>query len=266
MDHFELEKLTGDVCTLCKRTADFIKNGSIQLSEKDIEPKSTHNFVTFVDKEAEKLLVKGLSELLPEAGFITEEKTEERRGKRYDWIIDPLDGTTNFIHKIPLFSISVALKDKDELVLGVILEINLGECFYTWKGAPSFLNGKAIHVSLIQEIDGSLIATGFPSRKYERMDEYFELLKDLMFKTHGVRRIGSAAVDLAWVACGRFECFYEYYLNSWDVAAGILLVQNAGGMVTDFKGGKNYLFGREIVATNTLIHEEFMGRVRRYFK
>jgi myo-inositol-1(or 4)-monophosphatase len=151
------------------------------------------------------------------------------------------------------------------VILGVVYEANLKECFYTWEGAPSFLNGKEVRVSKADELSQCLIATGFPNRDYSRMEEYMALLNDLMFSCHGIRRIGSAAVDLAYVACGRFEAFYEYYLSPWDVAAGSLLVQNAGGHVSDFSGGTNYLFGQEIIASNTRIHQALNDKLQHFF-
>lgn len=265
MDKIDLGILCTQVCAIARETGEFIKNYSGLLSFPDFESKGCHDYVTWVDREAERQLVDKLYNLFPEAGFITEENTINRAGERYDWIIDPLDGTTNFIHGVPCFSVSIALKDRDNLILGVIYEPNLDECFYTWGSEPAFLNEKIINVSKTTKLSDSLIVTGFPSRNYSRMDAYMELLNDLMFTTHGIRRIGSAAVDLAWVAAGRFECFYEYHLNAWDVAAGALLVKNAGGIVSDFNGGNNFLFGKEIIASNTLIFNEFSGRLKNAF-
>ena len=154
----------------------------------------------------------------------------------------------------------------NKIVLGVIYEINLDECFYAWEGSEAYLNGKEISVSNAPTLADSLIATGFPYYNYGRQDEYMELFKHFMKHTHGLRRLGSAATDLAYVACGRFEGFYEYSLQPWDVAAGAFIVKQAGGRVSDFKGGDDYIFGKEIVAGNTFMFDEFLNRVKVYFK
>ncbi len=261
----DYSKLTNQVIDLSKTIGQYLLTEIKTLKQSDVEEKGIHNLVTHVDKTAEKKIVDALSILLPESGFIAEEGTSNKVGKEYNWIVDPLDGTTNFIHGVPLYCVSIALKYNDELVLGVIYEPNLNECFYTWKGAPSYLNGKEIHVSSIQKIDHSLFATGFPYYDYSKLDGFMKFFVYLMKNSRGVRRLGSAAVDLAYVACGRYDGFYEYGLCSWDVAAGILLVQNAGGKVYDFSGGNNYLFGKEIVSSNNYIAEDFLILIKNHF-
>jgi myo-inositol-1(or 4)-monophosphatase len=261
-----MQKLCQKVCTLSKEVGVFIKKERGNFSTDQIEIKGKNDFVSYVDKTAEKKLVEGLSILLPEAGFIAEEGTSTKKGDIYNWIIDPLDGTTNFIHGIPCFAISIALMRNNKLVLGVIYEINLDECFYAWEGSKAYLNEKEISVSKTKTLNESLLATGFPYYDYDRQDEYMELFKYFMKHTHGLRRLGSAATDLAYVACGRFDGFYEYSLSPWDVAAGAFIVQQAGGKVTDFKGNDNYIFGKEIVAGNKTCFDEFLGSVKTYFK
>ncbi|MBN1650653.1 MAG: inositol monophosphatase [Bacteroidales bacterium] len=263
MDNYQL--LTNQVVELSKRIGYYLLDEIKTLKQSDIEEKGLHNLVTRVDKSAEKKIVETLSKILPEAGFIAEEGTSTKIGEIYNWIVDPLDGTTNYIHGVPLYSVSIALKKGDELVIGVIYEPNLDECFYTWKGAPTFLNAKEVTVSSIQTVDHSLFATGFPYHDYGRLTNFLEFFAYMMKNSRGVRRLGSAAVDLAYVACGRYDGFYEYGLNPWDVAAGILLVQNAGGKVVDFTGGQNYLFGKEIVAVNDAIAEEFSALIAKHF-
>ncbi len=251
-----------DLKTLCQSVIELAKNTGKYISEegfksKQIETKGKNDFVTHIDKGAEKRIVERLSELLPEAGFIAEEGTSKKVGERYNWIIDPIDGTTNFIHGLSPHSISIALRDKEEIVLGVVYEIGLKECFYSWKGAPAYLNGTEITVSKAPTVADSLLATGFPYSDFDKMDGFMRSLDYFMKNSHGLRRLGSAAVDLAYVACGRFEGFYEYGLQSYDVAAGAFLVQQAGGYNCDFSGGDNYLFGGEIISTNALIFNEF---------
>ncbi|MES2590393.1 MAG: inositol monophosphatase family protein [Bacteroidota bacterium] len=260
-----MQELCQNVCSLTRKVGSFIKNERIKFSIDNIEIKGKNDFVSYVDKTAEKQLVEGLSVLLPEAGFIAEEGTSSKKGEHYNWIIDPLDGTTNFIHGIPCFAISIALMRDDKLVMGIIYEINLDECFYAWEDSKAYLNGKEINVSKAPTMADSLLATGFPYYDYERMEEYMELFKYFMKNTRGLRRLGSAATDLAYVACGRFDGFYEYSLQPWDVAAGAFIVQQAGGRVTDFKGGDQYIFGREIVAGNSASFEEFLKTVKTYF-
>ncbi|MBN2614970.1 MAG: inositol monophosphatase [Bacteroidales bacterium] len=260
-----LENITQQVVHLARETGKFILEEVNRVSEQDVEYKGVHNLVTYVDKKSEELLVAGLKKIVPQAGFIAEENDQLEKGERYNWIVDPLDGTTNFIHKIPLFCISIALADGDETVSGVVYELNLAECFYAWKGSESYLNGKPIEVSEMEVLDQSLVATGFPYYDYSKLDPYLDLFKDLLQSSRGVRRLGSAALDLAYVACGRFEVFYEYGLSPWDVAAGALIVRQAGGRVTAFHGEDNFVFGKEIVASNNKIHNEFLKTLNRYF-
>ncbi len=262
---YDYQSLTDQVIELSKKTGEFLLHEITTLRQSDVEEKGVHNLVTYVDKAAEKQIVEALSKMIPESGFIAEEGTSSKVGKEYNWIVDPLDGTTNFIHGVPLYCVSIALRKGDELVIGVIYEPNLKECFYTWKGAPAYLNGKEIHVSPIPDVDHALFATGFPYYDYSKLDAFLQFFVYLMKNSRGVRRLGSAAADMAYVACGRYEGFYEYGLQPWDVAAGILLVQNAGGKVFDFSGGQNALFGKEMVAVSGNIAGEFLALIRNHF-
>jgi myo-inositol-1(or 4)-monophosphatase len=259
-----LENINKKVIEIVKETGTFIRTEAQQFNINKIEIKGLHDFVSYVDKGAEERLVSHLQKLLPEAGFIAEEGTASSNGEELQWIIDPLDGTTNFIHGLPVYSISVALKENEKLKLGVVYEINLDECFYSWGNGTSWLNGKQIRVSHAHTLKDSLIATGFPYYDFDKMRAYLDSLEYLMQNTHGARRLGSAAVDLAYVACGRFEAFYEYSLKPWDVAAGALIVEQAGGKVSDFRGGNNYLFGAELIASNSSIYNEFLKIVQKY--
>lgn len=253
----DLKKITDQVCGLACETSNFIRNETDRLKTSDIEIKSVNNFVTYVDKQSEERLVEGLLKILPGSGFIAEENPSLQT-KELTWIVDPLDGTTNFIHGVPVYSISIALMEGPELILGVIYEINQKECYYTWKGNPSYLNGLEIKVSGTDRVIDSLFATGFPYYDYGRLEPYLNFFRHLMKHSHGIRRLGSAAADMAYVACGRFDGFYEYGLSPWDVAAGALIVKNAGGVVTDFKGEDEFIFGKEIIATNSKVYNEFL--------
>lgn len=258
MNELELRKLLEQTQEVAKSVGAFIRRERQHFDVKKIEHKGFNDLVSYVDKEAERQIVDRLSEILPDAGFITEEGTKTTRSEVYNWVIDPLDGTTNFVHGLPIFSVSIALIEWEEVILGVVYEINLHECFYAIKGGGAYCNETPIHVSLAPKLGASLIATGFPYSNFELIDKYLAALKSLMQSTHGLRRFGSAAVDLAYVAAGRIDGFFEYNLNSYDVAAGTLIVQEAGGKVTDFSGAKDFIFGRQIVATNSNIHEEFL--------
>ena len=261
----ELQELTNQVCSIAKKVGEFIKDECAKINVGHIETKSQNSLVTYVDKTAEKKIVDFLSELIPASGFIAEEGTSDKKGVEYNWIIDPLDGTTNFIHGIPTYCVSIGLLNGDQLVSGVVYEPNRDEMFYAWKDGGAYLNGESISVSAIEKLSDSLLATGFPYYDYKRLEAYMDILKWLMHNSRGVRRIGSAAIDLAYVACGRFEAFYEYSLNPWDVAAGALIVNEAGGSVTDFQGGENYLFGREIIASNKHMEAELLDKIKGSF-
>ena len=259
MDYRQLcELVTG----IAKEAGTYIKENINQIVISNIEKKGKHNFVTKIDKGSEAMIIAKLERLLPDAGFIVEEGTTMIKGKKYNWIVDPLDGTTNFIHGLPPYAISIALAEGNEIVLGVVYEITFNECYYAWKNNPSFLNGREIKVSKTDKVSKSLIATGFPYTNFEKIEPFMDSMRYFMKNSHGVRRLGSAATDLAYVACGRFEAFYEYGLNPWDVAAAVLIIKQAGGRICDFSGGDNWLFGKEIVASNNAVFNEFSEIIR----
>ncbi|NSW94656.1 MAG: inositol monophosphatase [Bacteroidales bacterium] len=253
------------ICSLMEEAAAeagrFVIRESESFDIRKTETKGLNDFVSYVDKESEKMLVKKLKSIIPGAGFLAEEGTVSLNGERYTFIIDPLDGTTNFLHGLHPYAISLGLKEYDEIIAGVVYEASGNELFSAWRGGGSRLNGNKIHVSGIPDLAGSLVATGFPYDDFTRLDKYMSFLKRLLKSTHGVRRLGSAAIDLAYVACGRFEVFYEYSLNPWDIAAGMLLVTEAGGTVTDFSGNPEGVTGEEIVATNGLVHPEMLSLI-----
>ncbi len=256
------------ICELCipliKTTGHFIKEQLFKVEKEQIEVKDLNSLVSYVDKQAEEELVAGLHKILPEAGFITEENTILQEEKRLTWIIDPLDGTSNFLHRIPHFAISVGLMVEQKIMIGIVLNAYSGECFYSWKDGGAYLDGRRIYVSDTVEVSNSLIATGFPY-KVKDVAPLIRTLGHFMRHGRGIRRFGAAALDLAFVACGRFDCYYESTLNAWDVAAGILLVQEAGGKISDFEGGENYLFGKHIIAANPSIHKDILGIIKRNF-
>ncbi len=260
-----LEHLCQQTCQIVSNTAEFIRVELGNVQSNEIETKSLNSLVSYVDKQAERQLVAALQQLIPTATFLTEEETIAQEKGDYLWIIDPLDGTTNFLHQIPCFAVSVALQYKETTVIGVVYEVNRQECFYAWKEGGAYLNGQSISVSNNSIMQNAIIATGFPYYDYEQMDAYIATLKYCMLNTRGIRRLGAAAVDLAYVACGKFDTFFEYSLSPWDVAAGVLLVEEAGGRVTDFKGGTDYLYGKEIVAGSSRLFEEFAKELSKNF-
>lgn len=264
---YDLAALTREIAAIAKDAGAFLLQERSRFQRESIEYKGLNNLVSYVDKETEKQLVARLSQLLPEAGFITEEGTtgQEADKEALNWIIDPLDGTANFIHSLPVFSVSIGLAQGKTPIAGVVYDPNRDECFSAWKGGGAYCNGSKISVSPATQLGESLIATGFPYYHFDQMQKYLRILESLMTQTHGLRRMGSAAIDLAYVACGRFEAFYEYNLNSWDMAAGVLLIQEAGGVVTDFQGGDEFLFRGDVLA-GCGVHPEVIKVIQEFWK
>jgi myo-inositol-1(or 4)-monophosphatase len=235
------------------------------------EYKGDADLVTVADRTVEKLIRGRLSKAFPEHGIYGEEGTRERLEGEFRWYVDPLDGTTNFAHGFPQFCVSLGLEQRQAqrpaegeagqdgtLLAAVIYDPMRNELFVAERGRGAQLNGKPMRVSRTPELSEALVATGFPSRKrHDSPNLHF--YQEFTLRSHGVRRAGSAALDLAWVAAGRMDAFWEFNLNPWDTAAGILLVEEAGGRVTDFSGGKYKLDSREILASNGLIHAELLG-------
>ncbi len=246
-----------------KIAAAYVRDRHMNRKDLSIREKGRMDFVTEVDKKAEEILVSGLSELLPEAGFIAEEGTSSKQGKTYNWVIDPVDGTTNFIHGVFPFAISVGLTEDGEVVAGIVYEFGLDEFFYAWKDGGAWLNGTPIRVSDVSTVDRALVATGFPYTNFLLLEQFMQSMDYFMKHSHGLRRLGSAATDIAYVACGRYDGFYEYGLHPWDIAAGILLVKEAGGSVSDFAGHTNPLFDEHFVCSNLTIFNEFQSVIQK---
>ncbi|MBD1367294.1 inositol monophosphatase [Mucilaginibacter sp. ZT4R22] len=261
----KLNSIITEVTEVAKIAGQFIRQERITFDADKIEYKGLNDLVSYVDKTAEQKIVAGLEKIIPEAGFITEEKTTTKTGDIYNWIVDPLDGTTNFIHGLPSYSVSIGLQKNEELVLGVVYEVCQDECFYAHGDSPAYLNGKEIKVSNKPTVADSLIATGFPYYDFSKQAPYIELFTELMRNCHGLRRLGSAAVDLCYTASGRFDAYYEYNLNAWDVAGGIVILKQAGGEVLNFKGGDEVLNTREVLATNGKITGEMLAYIQRFF-
>lgn len=255
----QLEELCCKTIKLVTETALFIRQELGKVSVEHIHEKEKHSLVSYVDIETEKKLVHTLREYLPDSNFITEEATPFTKSESdYTWIIDPLDGTTNFLKGIPVFSISIALTKGNEIILGIVQDIMQNQCYYCWQDGGAYCNGQRISVSEITRIEDAVIATGFPyQRKW--MENLNLVLLEVLKTARGVRRLGSAAIDLAYTACGRFDGYYETRLNSWDMAAGILLIREAGGRVSNFLGEEsNILESHHILASNSKIHNELL--------
>lgn len=250
MEGKELDEILKKLQAPVRATAGFLKKENFLFNPEKIEYKGLNNLVSYVDKEAEKMLTDACLRILPEAGFITEEEMVENApaANGLVWIIDPLDGTTNFIHRLPDYSISLALAENGVPVLGMVVHVPDEKIYQARKGGGAWCNAKPIFASRESQLSNSLLATGFPYYQFDRIPDYLAILDYFMQNTHGLRRMGSAAIDLAYVAEGIFDGFFEFNLNPWDVAAGICLVQEAGGKVSDFSGGNDALFGREIIA------------------
>ena len=259
----DLSKIGPQVIEIAKVTGEFIVNERESFSMKSVEQKGMQNFVSYVDKEAEQQLVNALKELIPESGFIVEEQTAGHNKEEYIWIVDPLDGTTNFIHGVFPFSISIALKKGDNIILGVVYELGLKEAFYSWEGIDAFCNDKQITVRNVAGIANSLISTGFHTNDFSRLTGHMKVVEQVVKNSHGLRRHGSAATDLAYLAAGRFDAFFEYGLSVWDVAAGAYLVQKAGGEISDYSGGENFYFGGELCAGTPDVYNELIEIIKK---
>jgi myo-inositol-1(or 4)-monophosphatase len=234
--------------------------------------KARNDFVTAVDREAETAIVETIRSRHPDHAIMAEESGETDPGGAYRWIIDPLDGTTNFIHGFPVFAISVAAArsgagslNSGDLEVGVIHDPLRGETFKASRGGGAFLQDEPVRISGIESIERSLLVTGFPFRAPDLLETYLRIFADLHMMSHGIRRAGSAALDLAYTACGRSEGFFEFCLSPWDMAAGALLVREAGGMVRDFTGGEDYLNSGHIVAGPPAIAGRILDVISRHY-
>ncbi len=225
----------------------------------EINFKGTIDLVTEVDLEAEKLITKYIRQFYPQHSFLTEEGSEITGSTDYRWIIDPLDGTTNFAHSFPAYCVSIALEYQRQLIIGVVNDVSRNELFYAEKGDGAHMNNEKIRVSKVNELRLSLLATGFPYDVQTNPDNNLAEFGRFLLEAQAIRRPGSAAIDLCNVACGRFDGFWEPRLNAWDMAAGALILEEAGGKVTDYTGKSLDLFGDQMLASNGLIHDQMVS-------
>lgn len=232
----------------------------------EINFKGKNDLVTDADLAAEKEILKIIRKVFSGDQVLAEETSKQQvLPEQRTWMVDPIDGTTNFAHGFPVYCVSIALWEEQEAKMGLVLEVNRDECFYALKGEGAFLNDERIQVSSVDEPQYSMIGTGFPYNDLSLLQNYLRIFEWLLHRTQGMRRPGAASYDLCCVASGRFDGFYEYSLNPWDVGAASLIVKEAGGKVTDWDGGDNWLFGERIVAGNPQIHKFLIKAIQEHF-
>jgi myo-inositol-1(or 4)-monophosphatase len=236
-----------------------------KVSTDSIRSKQANDFMSFVDEASEEKIISIIKKKYPSHNILAEESGLEQQKSDWQWIVDPLDGTTNFLKQIPAFCISIALAYKKKMALGVIYDPLKNELFSAENGKGAYLNHKPIAVSTQPSVEKAFVATGFPFKSKDMMPQFQNLFYDIFIKTMGMRRMGAAALDLAYTACGRFDAYYEFGINAWDIAAGSLLVSESGGTVSDFWNQKNYLDNHYILATNSLIHKEMLKIIKKHF-
>ena len=248
-----------------RKAGSIITRASSEIDRLTVRRKQHNDFVSEVDHAAEEAVIRTLREAYPSHAFLAEEggASSPAAGSEYLWIIDPLDGTTNFLHGFPQYCVSIALKHKGVLQQAVVYDPNRNELFTATRGAGAFLNDRRIRVSATDKFEDSLIGTGFPFREFAHFDEYLRMFTAVTRRVAGVRRPGAAALDLAWVAAGRLDGFWEMGLSPWDMAGGALLVREAGGMVSDFEAGEGFLENGRIVAANPKVFSTLLEAITR---
>ena len=247
-----------------RRAATVINRASTQLDLLTVQSKSPNDFVTEVDRAAEQAIIEVLRDAFPGHGILAEESGESGPESEFTWIIDPLDGTTNFIHGMPQYAVSIAQTKNGVLEHAVVYDPNANELFTASRGSGAFLNDRRIRVSRRTRLNEALIGTGFPFRQFDNVDAYLAMFKELTQKTAGIRRPGAAALDLAYVAAGRLDGFWEMGLSPWDMAAGVLVIQEAGGLVSDLSGEGNHLTTGNVVAGTPKIFGQLLPIIQSY--
>lgn len=244
-----------------RRAGAIINRASQDIGTLTIKSKNFNDFVSEVDVAAERVIIETLKDAYPTHGFLGEESGSTSYQSDFIWIIDPLDGTTNFLHGFPQYCVSIALQHKGEITQAVIYEPNRNDLYTATKGRGAFLNDKRIRVSKCHKLQDALIGTGFPFRDFKYLNDYLNMFKSMIQKTTGIRRAGSAALDLAYVASGALDGFWEIGLSPWDIAAGGLLIQEAGGIVTDLSGQTGWLESGNILVASPKIHDDMQSLI-----
>lgn len=260
MSRLDLKSLTMAVCDIAKEAGTYIRQERSKFSLNKVERKHAHDYVSYVDKGSEERIVAALRQLLPEAGFITEEGSASHDKEQLVWVIDPLDGTTNFIHQYAPYAVSIALMQGSGIIIGVVYEICDDECFYAWQGGGAYLDGTPIHVSH-QQIADALLCLQLPynSDAYKPVAQH--LIDTFYGRAASIRMCGSAAMALCYVAAGRLDGYAEQYIGQWDYMAGSLIVMEAGGCVTDYNGSSDFTQGNSVVATNGIIQQDLLDAI-----
>lgn len=257
----DLEEITEKVRELAIKVGNSLKEERKKFRRACVEEKHSHDYVSYVDKESERKIGTELVKLLPEAGFIAEEGFGSFTTEEYYWLVDPLDGTTNFIHDNAPYCISIALRNREELLIGVVYEVCREECYWAWKGSKAYLNGKEIHVSTISNLNDAFISLGLPYEAKAYKSKVLSFIDHLYGNVSGIRIIGAAAAELCYIAVGRLEARIESDLKPWDIAAGSLILMQAGGQVSDFSGGADFYSGKEVLASNGKVHSLLLNVV-----
>jgi myo-inositol-1(or 4)-monophosphatase len=246
-----------------RKAGSIITRASFDVDKLTVRSKQQNDFVSEVDHAAEEAIISVLREAYPTHGFLGEESGFHDKQAEFLWIIDPLDGTTNFLHGVPQYCISIALMQKGVPQQAVVFDPNRNELFTASKGVGAYLNDRRIRVSKVDRFEGALVGTGFPFKQVEHIDDYLRMLRNVMTAASGVRRPGAAALDLAWVACGRMDAFWELGLSPWDMAAGALLIREAGGLVGDLDGNEGFLESGRIVAANAKLFSPMLQLLKK---
>jgi myo-inositol-1(or 4)-monophosphatase len=249
-----------------RRAGAYIREHLGSLTAEDIDAKQAADYVTVVDRESESLIIRMIQNTFPDHWFLAEESQRDAATDGYRWIIDPLDGTTNFIHGIPVFAVSISLQHAGKIIVGVVFDPMRDELFAATRGGGAFLNGRKISVSTVGPLADTLIATGFPFKRRDLVDHYLAAFRRILMRVSDLRRPGAASLDLAGVACGRFDGFFEIGLSPWDCAAGGLLIREAGGIITDFGGGNSWLESGNIIAGSASVHALLLEEVKAVFR
>ncbi|MBX2992534.1 MAG: inositol monophosphatase [Bacteroidetes bacterium] len=250
-----------------KEAGKFLKYNVGRVKNIEMKKGEERNLVSEIDKGSEERIIGIIKRHYPNHAILAEESgaSPDLSGSDYKWVIDPLDGTTNFLHGLPIFCVTIGIEYKGEIVAGVVYDPNLEELFTAEKGSGAFLNGKRLRVTSSTTLIDSLLVTGFPYDIAENPDNAIGHFVNFLMEARGIRRLGSAALDLSYVAAGRFDGFWEVNLNPWDMAAGILFVREAGGRVTDFAGNESTIYNKQVLATNGIIHDAMLAVLSKGF-
>lgn len=248
-----------------KEAGKFLKYNVGRVRTIEMKRGEERNLVSEIDKGSEAKIISIIKRKYPSHAILAEESGASNSASDYKWVIDPLDGTTNFLHGLPIFCVTIGIEFKGEIVAGVVYDPNLDELFTAEKGSGAFLNGKRLNVTSTAKLIDSLLVTGFPYDIAQNPDNAIGHFVNFLVEGQGIRRLGSAALDLAYVAAGRFDGFWEVNLNPWDMAAGMLFVREAGGKVTDFSGGESTIYNKQVLATNGVIHDAMLNVLARGF-